>query len=82
MDAAFVIPLIEQAAAEPDPKRRSHLAGLARINEVLFPAVELYLAKREKEVAKRGVEAWDQVSDVRDLMKMFDTLFKFTQESE
>jgi hypothetical protein len=82
VDTAFVTPVLEQAVEEPDPKRRSHLAGLARINEVLFPAVELYLARRDKEVAKRGVEAWDHVSDVRDLMKMFDTLFKFTQESE
>jgi hypothetical protein len=82
IDTAFVTPVLEQAVEEPDPKRRSHLAGLARINQVLFPAVDLYLAKRDKEVAKRGAEAWDQVSDVRDLMKMFDTLFKFTQESE
>jgi hypothetical protein len=82
IDASLVAPLVEQATAELDPKKRSHLAGLAQINQVLYPAVELYMAKRDKEVAKRGVDAWDAVSDVRDLMKMFDILFKFTQESE
>jgi len=45
-------------------------------------AVELYVAKHDKEVAKRGVGAWDQVSDVGDLMKSFDMLFKFTQDDE
>ncbi len=82
VDSAFVTPLLELSAEEPDLKRRSRLAGLAHINQLLHPAVELHLAKHDKEVAKRGVEAWDQVSDVRDLMKLFDMLFKFTQDEE
>ena len=52
VDTAFVTPVLEQAVEEPDPKRRSHLAGLARINQVLFPAVDLYLAKRDKDAAR------------------------------
>ena len=82
VEQALVAPVIEQAKREVDPKRRSRLAGLARINQMLYPAVELHLATYEKEVAKRGVRAQHELSDVRDLMKMFDLLYKFTQDDE
>ena len=82
IDDIFVTPFLEQAIAEPDPQKRSQLAGLAGINQVVYPAVEVYLAKREKELARRGLNADGQGTDVRDLMKMFDILFKFIQASE
>jgi hypothetical protein len=79
---ALVIPLHEQVAAEQDPMRRSRLAALAGLNQVLHPAVELYLAQQEKEVAKRGLQAGEQDSRNRDLMKMFDALYKLSKESD
>lgn len=78
----LVDPLLQQAAEEPDPTRRSRLAALAGLNEVLHPTVELFLANQEKEIAKQGLKADAQKSSVRDLMKMFDTACKLTKESE
>ena len=78
----FVTPFLEQAAAELDPQKRSQLAGLAGINQLVHPAVEVYLAKREKDLANRGLRAQPQSNEVKDLMKMFDILFKFVQASE
>jgi hypothetical protein len=77
----FVTPFLEQAAAELDPQKRSQLAGLAGINQLVHPAVEVYLAKREKDLANRGLRAQLQSNEVKDLMKMFDILFKFVQAS-
>jgi hypothetical protein len=82
IDNALVRPLLEQAAAEFDPMRRSQLAALAGVNQMLHPAVELYLAGQEKEVAKRGLRAGGQNPAIRDLMKMFDAVSKLCRESE
>jgi hypothetical protein len=62
--------------------RRSQLAALAGVNQMLHPAVELYLAGQEKEVAKRGLRAGGQNPAIRDLMKMFDAVSKLCRESE
>jgi len=82
IDNALVRPLLEQAAAEFDPMRSSQLAALAGINQMLHPAVELYLAGQEKEVAKRGLRAGGQNPAIRDLMKMFEAVSKLCRESE
>jgi hypothetical protein len=81
VESTFVEPVLKLAAEERDPKRRSQLAGLAGVNQMLHPAVELYLAKREKEVAKKGLRADGQDGAVRELLRMYETLFKFTKES-
>ena len=78
----FVTPFLEQAAAELDPQKRSQLAGLAGINQLVHPAAEVYLAKREKDLANRGLRAQPQSNEIKDLMKMYDILFKFVQASE
>lgn len=80
--STLVKPLLQLAIDEPDPKRRSQLAALAGLNQVLYPAVELYLANQEKEVVKRGLGADGQGPSVRDLMKMFDAVSKLTKEDE
>ena len=82
IDNALVRPLLEEAAAEFDPMRRSQLAALAGVNQMLHPAVELYLAGQEKEVAKRGLRAGGQNPAIQDLMKMFDAVSKLCRESE
>jgi len=82
VESALVNPLLEEAASEFDPKRRSRLAALAGINRILYPAVELYLAGKEKEVAKRGLRAGGQDPAIQDLVKMFDAVSKLCKESK
>lgn len=82
VDREFVTPLLEQAAAEPNLKRRSGLAALAGANQVLHSAVELYLAKLEDQVAKRGLKAEGQDAEAKGLLKMFDVVGKLTEEGK
>ena len=57
VDTTFVKPLLERAAQEMDPHKRSRLGGLAAVNRLLHPAVELYAARLEREITKAGLHS-------------------------
>ena len=75
-------PVLERAARESDPDERSRLAGLAAINRVLHPNVELYVAKLEREIARSGLRGNEAVPKTHELTKVFDVLYKYTKKSE
>jgi hypothetical protein len=82
VDRALVEPLLERAADESDPDERSRLAALAALNRLLHPHVELALAKFAKEMTKNGLRGDAAVLDVRDLVKLFDRVYRLTKEKK
>lgn len=78
----FVAPLMESAVEEPDLQKRSQLAALASINQMLHTEVEFYLAIQAKAVTHKGLRSDSHDSGLRDLLKMFDILFRFAKQDQ
>ena len=74
MNAIFVSPFLERAAAERFPNERSRLASLAGVNALLHPMVELYLAKIQLEIIRSGQRCDLAALDNKPLMKLFQVL--------
>ncbi len=79
VENTFVRPMLERAASESDADERSRLGGLAAANRLLHVNVELYWAKFEREIARKGVRGVGEMPETRELMKMFDIVYKFSQ---
>jgi hypothetical protein len=82
VDNTFVEPLLARAGNESDLDERSRLGGLAAVNRLLHPSVELYSAKLEQEIARTGLRGDGPMFQTQELMKMFDVLYKFAKESK
>jgi hypothetical protein len=79
VDNTFVEPLLERAMQASDPNERSRLGGLAEVNRLLHPSVELYSAKLEREIFRSGLRGDGEVLKTQELMKMFDVLCNLTK---
>jgi hypothetical protein len=79
VEEAYVNPVLELAAAESDPDKRSRLAAMAEANRLLHPSVMLYSARLEKEISLRGLHGDWKALDSCALMKIFDALYKLTK---
>ena len=81
-DGTFVEPVLERAANALDPDERSRLGGLAAVNRVLHPTVEVYAAKLERGIVRAGLRGAADVPDTRELMRMLDILYKLTKRDK
>ena len=82
VDSTFVKPVFDRAIGESDPDERCRLGGLAAVNRLLHPSVELYSAKLEREITRSGLRGNGEALKIGELMKMFDVLYRLTKEDK
>ncbi len=80
VDSTFVDPVLKCAVGESDSDERSRLGCLAAVNRLLHPSVELYSAKLEREITRGGLRGSGEGLQTRELLKIFDVVYKLTKE--